>query len=62
MMLMCRMSKPLWGSGNKVIMGSILFLLKCLLVCLREGSMEVNCPRRIDIGQQKSMDMESMPL
>ena len=62
MMLMCRMEKPLWGSGNKVIMGSVFFVLTFLLVCLIEGSMEVNWPRRIDIGQQKFMDMESMSI
>ena len=62
MMLMCRMAKPLWVSGKKVIMGSVFFVLKGLLVCLRDGSMEVNFPRRIDIGQQKFMDMESMPI
>ena len=61
-MLMCMMYKPLWGSGKKVIMGSVFFVLKVLLVCLREGSMKVNWPRRIDIGQQKFMDMESMPI
>ena len=62
MMLMCRMSKPLWGLRKKVIIGSVFFVLKCLLSCLREGSMEVNFQRRIDIGQQKFMDMESMTI
>ena len=62
MMLVCRMSKPLWGSGKKVIMGSVLFLLKVLLLCLREGSMEVSWPIIIDIGQKKFIDMESMPI
>ena len=42
MMLMCIMAKPLWGSGKKVIMGSVIFVLKGLLLCLREGSMEMN--------------------
>ena len=56
------MAKPLWGSGKKVITGSVFFVLKGLLVCLREGYMEVNCPRKIDIGQQKFMDMESTPI
>ena len=62
MMLMCRMAKPLWVSGKKVITGSVFFVLKGLLVCLREGYMEVNWPRRIDIGQQKCMDMESIQI
>ena len=62
MMLMCRMAKPLWGSGKKFIMGSAFFVLKGLLVCFIEGSMEVNWSRIIDIGQQKFMDMESMPI
>ena len=62
MMLMCRMAKVFWGSGKKVIIGSVFFVLKGLLVCLREGSMEVNWPRRIDIGPQKFTDMESMPI
>ena len=62
MMLMFRMAKPLWGSRNELIMGSVLFLFKGLLVCLREGSMEVNWTRRIDIGQNKFMDMKSMPI
>ena len=62
MMLMCRMAKPFWGSGNKVIMGSIFFVLKVLLVCLRKGSMEVNWPRRMDTGRQKSMYMETIPI
>ena len=62
MVSMFRMEKPLWGSGKQVIVGSVYFVLKCLLVCLREGSMEVNWPRSIDIGQQKFMDMESMPI
>ena len=62
MMLMCRMVKPLWGSGKKVIMGSVFFVLKVLLVCLREGYMEENWPRIIDIGQHEFMDMESMPI
>ena len=62
MMLMCRMAKLLWGSGKRLITGSVFFVLKRLLVCLREGSMEVNCPRRIDIGQQKFMDIESIPI
>ena len=62
MMLMCRMAKTLWGSGKKVIMVSVLFALKGLLVCLREGSMEVNFPRIIYIGRQKFMDMESIPI
>ena len=62
MMLTCRMEKPLWRSGKEVIMGIIFFLLKDLLVCLREGSVEVNWSRRIDIGQHKFMDMESMPI
>ena len=62
MMFMCRMAKPLWGSGKKVITRSILFVLKVFLVCLREGSIEVNWPRIIDIGQHKFMDMESMPI
>ena len=52
MMLMCSMAKPLWVSGKKVIMGSVFFVLKCLLVCLIEGSMEVNWPIILDIGQQ----------
>ena len=43
-------------------MGSDFFVLKGLLVCLREGSMEVNWPRITDIGQQKFMDMESMTI
>ena len=62
MMLMCRMAKPLWGSGKKVITGSVFFVLKGLLVCLREGYMKLNWPRRIDIGKHKFMDMESMPI
>ena len=62
MILMCRMEKQLWGSGKKFIIGSVLFVLKGLLVCLREGYMEVNWPRRIDIGQQKFLDMESMKI
>ena len=62
MMLICRMAKKLWGSGNKVITGSVFFVLKGLLVCLREGYMKVNWPRIIDTGQQKFMDMESMPI
>ena len=62
MMLMCRMTKPLWRSENKVIMGIVFFVLKVLLLCLREVSMEVNYPRRIDIGQQKFIDMESMSI
>ena len=62
MMLMCRMEKPLWVSGKKVIIGSVFFVLKFLLVCLREDYMEVNWPRIIDIGQQKFMDMESMTI
>ena len=45
-----------------MIMGSVLFVLKGLLVCLREGYMEVNWPRRIDTGQHKCMDTESMPV
>ena len=61
-MLMCRMAKLLWGLGMKVITGSVLFVLKGLLVCLREGYMEVNWPRRIDTGQQKCMEMESIPI
>ena len=60
--VMCSMAKPLWGSGKKVIMVGVLFVLKRLLVCLRESSMEVNYPRRIVIVQQKFMDMESMPI
>ena len=62
MMLMCRMAKVFWGSGKKVIIGSVFFVLKGLLVCLREGSMEVNCPIIMDLVQQKFMDMESMPI
>ena len=57
MMLMCRMAKPLWGSGKKIITESVFFVLKGLLVYLREVSMELNWPRRIDIGQQKFIDM-----
>ena len=57
MMLICRMSKQLWVSGNKVNMESVFFVLKGLLVYLREVSMELNWPRRIDIGQQKFIDM-----
>ena len=44
--------KPLWGSVKKLIMGSVFFVLKGLLVCLREGYMKVNWPRIIDTGQQ----------
>ena len=62
MMFMCRLVKPLWGSGKKVIKGNVLFVLKGLLVCLREGSMEFNCPRRIDIGQHKVFDMVSIKI
>ena len=62
MMLMCSMAKPLWGSGKRVIMESFFYLLKDLLVFLIEGSIEVNWPIRIDIGQQKFMDMESMSI
>ena len=62
MMLMCRIVKPLWGSGKKVVTGSVFFVLKGLLVCSKEDSMEVNWPRRIYISQQKVMDMESMPI
>ena len=56
------MAKPLWGSGKKAIMGSVFFVLKGLLVCLIKGSMEINWSRRIDIGQHKFMDMDSMPI
>ena len=59
---MYRMAKPFLVAGKKVIMGSVFFVLKGLLVSLREGYMEVNFPRRIYIGQQKLMDMESMPI
>ena len=59
---MFRMAKPLCGSGNKMITGGVFFVLKGLLVCLREGSMEVNWPRRINIGQHKFMDMGSIPI
>ena len=62
MKLMSRMSKPLWESGKKVIMGSFFFVLKGLLVCLREGSMEIIRPRRIYIGYLKFIDMEAMPI
>ena len=62
MILMCSMVKPLRESVKKVVLGSVFFVLKYLLVCLREGSMEVNWPRRIDIGQQRFTDMESMPI
>ena len=36
--------KLLWGSVKKLIMGSVFFVLKGLLACLREGYMEVNWP------------------
>ena len=62
MMLMCRMVKPYWGSENKLIMGGVFFVLKGLFLCLIEVSIEVNCPRRIDIGKNKFMYMESMPV
>ena len=62
MLLMCSMENPLWGSGKKVIKGNVFFVLKGLLVCLREGSMEVNCPRRIDIGQHTVFDMVSIKI
>ena len=62
MMLMCSMEKPLWRSRKKVIRGGVFFILKGLLVCLIEGSMEVNFPIIIYIGQQKFMNMESMPI
>ena len=62
MMLMCRMTKPLCGSGKKVITVSVFFALKVLLLCLREIYTEMNRPRRMDIGEQKFMDMESMPI
>ena len=39
----------------------IFFVLKGLLVCLGEG-MEVNWSRIKDIGQQKIMDMKSIPI
>ena len=61
-MLMFGMAKPLWVSGKKFIIRSVFFLLKDLLICLRDVSMEVNCTRRIDIVQKKFMDMESMPI
>ena len=53
MMLMCIREKPLWISGKEMIMGSVFFVLKGLFICLREGSMEVNWPRIIYIGQKK---------
>ena len=62
MMLMCSTEKLLMGSRKKVIIGGVLFVLKSLLVCLREGSMEFIWPRRIVIGQQKFMDKKSMPI
>ena len=36
----------------------------CIKNCIGmfERGMEFNCPRRIDIGQQKFMDMESMTI
>ena len=61
-MLMCRVAQPLWVSWKKVIMGNDFFLLKVLLLCLREIYTEMNCPRRMDIGEQKFMDMELIPI
>ena len=63
MMLMCSMAKPLWGPGKEVIMGSVIFVLKVLLLCLREGSMEVNWQKNnIYFCHQDYMDIESMPI
>ena len=62
MILMCRIAKSILVSGKKLVKGSVFFVLKGLLVCFREGSMELNRPRRIDIVKHKCMDMESIPI
>ena len=53
MILMCRIAKSILVSGKKLVKGSVFFVLKGLFICLREGSMEVNWPRIIYIGQKK---------
>ena len=37
MVLMCRMEKPLWGSGKKVIMGSFFLCIKRFIGMFERG-------------------------